>query len=277
MLYRTRFENEIATLREFETLNAGTDPTTYYFETGLNIAGTLNKTGLHVPVAAETEPKIDLIVYFHGFVGEVCKESASEFMKDGIQYYWKHDWFKKMRSELDKSGRAAILVAPTLHRLVGAKGSGPERHGNLDAANAFDKFVNSAMDTLEAAKAIRSGAEIGNIVLAAHSGGGLAMHDVLKAKNTLATQIRACWGFECLYYPWSTWLNWLNADKKRVFRHFRQQGVMSGAAGGLLKAKHKNYVDTTTSVAHAHCGLLRDFWITAIHHMPETAGAKESF
>lgn len=276
MLYRTRFENEIESLREHEDTPPSPGAKTYHLSIDLNehLAG--KKIGVHVPAAAALAEKPDVIVYFHGFVGgKPCYEDGKAFEARGMEYYWTNDRFKTMRSELDASGRKAMLIAPTLDPRVGATGTGTKQYGDLHEPNAFDGFIRKVCDDLVARRAIRPSVKLGNIVLAAHSGGGFPMSGILNATNKLGAKVRACWGFECLYYPADTWLNWLNTRKLLMFRHFRQKGVMNGPTDVLATARHKNFVDTTTNVAGAHCGLVRDFWSAAISHMPTEPGTDD--
>jgi hypothetical protein len=281
MFDRTRFEYEMASLRElqYDVPPPGTGAKTYYLPLDLKIPDTARITGAHVPSAAAGAKIVDVIVYFHGFVsGDPCYESKPSFDAKGMEYYWSHARFRNMRAELDASGRAALLVAPTLHYRVGAAGSGQDRYGNLGKPEAFDKFVKIVCDELVARKAILPSVKLGNIVLAAHSGGGSPMYAILGTRNKLRPKIRACWGFECLYPGEKVWLDWLNEDQLLRFPHFRQEGFLWRRAHALRDGTNKRFVDTTRLKASgAHCNLVKEFWNKAIERMPKVAGAKEAF
>ncbi|HEU4779920.1 MAG TPA: hypothetical protein VFS58_08575 [Steroidobacteraceae bacterium] len=276
MLHRTRFENEIASLREYEEAVTTARAQTHYLPIDLNNRLKGKKVGAHVPAAAATAKVVDVIVYFHGVIG-VCG-SESKFIAQGIDYLWSNAPFDKMRSELDASGRAALLIVPRLDSRVGKTGTTSDHYGNLHEEKAFDKLIRKCCDGLVALKAIRADVKLGNIVLAAHSGGGSPMYAILGAKNDLRPKIRACWGFECLYPGMQTWFDWLNEDPLLRFRHFRQEGFYWRRAHALRDGTSKRFIDSTRlKDPTAHCRLIRDFWKTAIDHMPKSAGANAAF
>jgi hypothetical protein len=188
-----------------------------------------------------------------------------------MDYYLRTRLFKRMRPELDASGRAAILIAPKLHPMVGQSGSGHERHGNLEAKGKFDFLITQVFKQLETLGAIAGGAKVGNIVLAAHSGGGLAMHAILGAKNNLRPNIRACWGFECLYVDTRAFIDWLAADAGTAFRHYRGKGTFAVRTAQL--AKSPNFVDIISTTPNAHCQLISEFWIDALTSPPFVSAA----
>lgn len=275
MLDRTRFEHEMAALRECGEDGRGRPAESHYLPIARNATLKGRVTGAFVPCAARTAKTIDVIVYFHGFV-ETCRGDLAKFGKRGMEYYWSVAPFDKLRSRLDASGRAAVLIAPTLHEWVGARSSGSDRGGDLHEKNRLDKLIGTVLDELKNRKAIDAGAAIGNIVLAAHSGGGKPMHDAIGATNALRPKIRACWGFECVYYGTSNYVRWLKADSSLRFRHFREQNVQSAHVAPL--AKLTNFIDTTTTTKKAHCGLVDEFWDSLLGTLPATAGdVKASF
>jgi hypothetical protein len=267
MYYRTRFENEIAALSQREVEHE-TPPAavTHFLPIKLNALLKKNKVAAHVPPAARVAPKLDVIVYFHGHMLAACGTPSQDYAAGGMDFYLRSKLFKRMRPELDASGRAAILIAPGLHPFVGAKNSGADRHGNLDEKGKFDFLVTQVFRQLESLGAITKGARIGNIVLAAHSGGGVALRAVLLANNTLGPNIRACWGFECLYFSPKPIIDWLAADAGTAFRHYRGTGTFAVQTAALSKSR--NFTDTISTTSNAHCQLIREFWIDALTSPP---------
>ena len=274
MFYRTRFENEIVALREREAeLETPPEAVTHFLPIKLNTLLQKNKVAAHVPPAARVAPKLDVIVYFHGHMLAACGTPSNDFATGGMDFYLRSKLFKRMRPELDASGRAAILIAPGMHPFVGAKNTGADRYGNLDEKGKFDFLVTQVFRQLEKLGAIANGARIGDIVLAAHSGGGAAMRAILLAGNTLRPNIRACWGFECLYFNPKAIIDWLAADPGTAFRHYRGTGTFAVQTAAL--AKSHNFTDTTTTTPKAHCQLIREFWIDALTSPPFAPAAPQ--
>lgn len=270
MFNRTRFEREMESLRQYDVPPPGAGPKTHFLPIDLNIWLKGKKVGVHVPSAAAKVKKVDVIVYFHGVIS-VCG-SEKEYISKGIDYLWSTAPFDKMRSELDASGRPAVLIVPRLDSNVGRTGTGATQYGDLHKDKAFDSLVEKALD------AVHPDAEIGNIVLAAHSGGGSPMYAILAAKNDLRAKIRACWGFECLYPGTDVWLKWLKENTVFRFRHFRQECVFTKEAGKLRVGAPGQFVDTLTyNETNAHCNLIKDFWNTVISRMPMTAGSGAAY
>ena len=274
MLYRTRFESEIAALRQQEA-EQETPPAavTHFLPIRLNNLLRKSKVAAHVPPVARVSATLDVIVYFHGHMLAKCGTPSKDFTAGGMDFYLRSKLFKRMRPELDASAHAAILIAPEMHPFVGAKDTGADRHGNLDEKGKFDFLVTQAFRQLETLGAIAKGAKVGNIVLAAHSGGGLAMRDILRAKNTLRPNIRACWGFECLYFGTKPFIDWLAADAGTAFRHYRGKGTFAAQTAAL--AKSVNFVDSFTTTPQAHCQLISEFWIDALTSPPFAPAAPQ--
>jgi hypothetical protein len=225
------------------------------------------EVGAYVPPAAKAAAKFDVIVYFHGDIIEACKTINHCFHCEGINYLWNTPGFLCLRRDLHKSGRAAVLLVPKMGEKVG------NDFKNLGAAGRFDLLVNDSIKQLRAAGVIGSSAGLGNIVLAAHSGGSFPMHAVLNGANKLGKQIRACWGFEALYAASSTMKSWLKTDKDLIYRHYRRPGWKDGQVTNY--AGVKNFVDTPT--ASGHCESVDEFWKEALSHMPTTPGTSVQY
>jgi len=97
-----------------------------------------------------------------------------------------------------------VLVAP----LLGPRSQ--NQIGNLARPGGLDQFIARVMDVLRAQAGLRPGAQVTNIIMACHSGGGLAMRMIARAQNSAASLIRECWGFDCTYnhddaVVWGDW------------------------------------------------------------------------
>lgn len=220
------------------------------------------EVGAYVPPAAKAASTFDVIVYFHGDIIDACKTNKHCFNCEGINYLWNTPGFLCLRRDLQKSGRAAVLLVPRMGEKVG------NDFKNLGAAGRFDLLVNDSIKQLRTAGLIDSAATLGNIVLAAHSGGSFPMHAVLNAANKLGKQIRACWGFEALYA--ASWImkKWLKTDKDLIYRHYRRPAWKDEQVAHY--AGVRNFVDTAT--ASGHCESVDEFWKKALSFMPTTPG-----
>ena len=276
MFNRTRFEQEMNSLRQYDVPPPGSSAATYYMPIDLNAALKGKRVGVYVPAAAAKAKIVDLIVYFHGVIG-VCGDEG-EYIRRGVEYLWSTAPFDKMRSELNASGRAALLIAPRLDSRIGNVVTTAVM-GDLNLDKKFDALVTKVIDRLKDDEhAVSKDVQLGNIILAAHSGGGFPMYAILKAKNDLRPKIRACWGFECLYPGHKNWLDWLKENSKFRFRHVRQECFKWDSAQALRKGAGDRFVDSLIhKEEHAHCNLIQNYWKVMIQRMPMSAGADVAY
>ena len=167
---------------------------TFYVEINLDL-GKLAKpiTGIFFPVGFRPVPQVDLILYLHGY-----KKDQNErwYPNLAIDQYWTNSSFPfyyfPLREGVSDCGKNAVLVAPTL---------GPKSEaGNL--IGEFDRYLDqviSAIATYGPFQNKNQSAQLGNIILASHSGGGSPMLRIATSKNRYAANISECWGFDCLY------------------------------------------------------------------------------
>jgi hypothetical protein len=136
------------------------------------------QTGIFCPNGWNPGQAVDLVIYLHGIRNVATIES-----------YWngRRSRYFALREDLVASGRNAVLVAP----LLGQRSQ--DQIGTLARAGGLDHFCNQVLAALSVQ------APVGNIVLACHSGGGLAARTIALANNRLAPVIRECWGFDCTY------------------------------------------------------------------------------
>jgi hypothetical protein len=169
-------------------------------------AGIENKTtAVYVPDRKQLGNTIDVILYFHGH-------------KDGKTQDIKHvcnDDRNPMRTVLSQSTKKHfVFVAPQL----GAKAEG----GNLDTD--VKPMLDQVMLGLEAYLSLGSTPTVGNIVLAAHSGGGERLR-VVAAQTWVDSKLLEVWCFDCLYTGWkeptaarsdaSYWIKWKGSHAKQ--------------------------------------------------------------
>lgn len=169
---------------------AGPAEATYYFPIEVMPKGQDNATGVFFPSGFKFPDKFNVIVYFHG-------HKAGEFKT--INEYWNgrlHNLY--LREDINATGKQVVLIAPTM----GAKpGSGINVGMGIFAdPGAADSFLAEVVRWIRkyvpqyAAKS--RAPEIGNIVLAGHSGvGGILSQQV----RTMRSAVSEVWGFDTMY------------------------------------------------------------------------------
>lgn len=145
-------------------------------------------TGIFLPEKHELKTKIDIILYLHGHK-EPCKGKPNWV----IDSYWRSAFFP-LREGINETQRNIILVVPTL----GTK----SESGDLAKPGGLDRYLEKVAAALIEYGPYKTAAfrpEIGNIILACHSGGGKPMLEIATYANRYSANIRECWGFDCLY------------------------------------------------------------------------------
>lgn len=171
-------------------------------------------TGIFIPKHYKPQSQVDLILYLHGHKSDLPGSDAV------IADYWDAKRFPvfALREEVNASGKNVILVAPTL----AMKSEG----GDLMRALGLDRYLAKVMAALVTYGPYKDRSpQIGNIILAAHSGGGTYMRKLATSSNTTAAHIRECWGFDSLYnssdvQPWRQWAE-QDATGRQVYSYYR--------------------------------------------------------
>jgi len=150
-----------------------------------------------------------------------------------IDLYWNKPEFK-FRELLNSSGKQLVLVAPTL---------GPfSQSGTLTTDKGFTSFMNQVIASLAKYSVAFNGKPapvIKNIMLAAHSGGGIRMREIarLAGKNTYANLITECWGFDCTYNsddP-AEWNVWATANPDKTLYLYSRKGTDTSIIADRIK------------------------------------------
>jgi hypothetical protein len=223
----------------------------------------LPKVGVFIPKSFLPNVAIDIIVYFHGMILSRCQTDPKKFKNEGegIEYYWNTPLFKCLREDLVASKKQAILIAPTLMPHVGKKGTTSDSYGNLNKAGKFDFLLNETLRLLIERNELPPDAQVRNIILSGHSGGGLPMQEILNTENSLKKNVSECWGFECLYFGISIWERWLAKNQNFYFHHFRRESAFTAPTENLIKYKPK-FVDVHDGTDH--CRIVTEKWRQAI-------------
>jgi Uncharacterized protein conserved in bacteria (DUF2272) len=185
---------------------------TYYAGIELDIrsaSGSVRpQTGIFCPANWAPSSSIDLLIYLHG----IREPDVT------IDSYWdaaRNPHFA-LREEVAASGKNVLLVAPLL---------GPRSQteiGLLARPGGLDQFVARVLGFLRSRGELRADARPGQVVLACHSGGGLAMRTMALAENQIRSSIRECWGFDCTYNRDDSlvWPRWARQSSGRLYLYY---------------------------------------------------------
>ncbi len=223
------------------------------------------KTGVFIPACFNPGEKIDVVVFLHGHISAA---DAAGFKKKGIEHYWKN--YSNIREHFRKSGRNAILLAPTLGPVSS------KSFGSLGNKNGFDDYIASCFKELKDQNCLDHQGVPNRIILAAHSGGGNPMGKILNTTNVLGDNIEEVWGFDCLYWVenYRSWLKTLprntSATRNYDFYHYwAYLGKAHGSPeknGALLQKDFSSRVQNVAPAKYTQHGAVIEFaWINEIN------------
>jgi peptidoglycan hydrolase-like protein with peptidoglycan-binding domain len=179
-------------------------------------------TGVFIPEGYAPGATVDVILYLHGHKAEPIRRQA-------IDQYWNSHRFPygAFREGINTSGRNVILVAPTL-------GSRSETMRLLDPGG-LDAYLNSVLVILRAYgphQRTRQIPQLGNLIIASHSGGGKPMRELAGGRDRVLTHLRECWGFDCTYNRGddSFWAGWARNRPNAKLYVYYIPGRKSGTA-----------------------------------------------
>jgi hypothetical protein len=159
--------------------------TTLYFEINVGQGSpSPGETGVFIPPGFKAAGGVDLILYLHGHgsQGTIFRHWSAAYP---YQFRFRH--------YLSSTKKNAILVAPSL----GQTSEAP----SLEAKGGGDKYLDEVMEGLDAEGPLKgTSPSVGNIIVAAHSGGGIRMLNLVTAGfQAYAGKVRECWGYDCTY------------------------------------------------------------------------------
>ena len=205
-------------------------------------------TGVFLPRGWKPQATVDVLLYLHGI-----KEPGLT-----IDRYWKQAHFA-LREKLNESGKNVILAAPTL-------GPRSQRQiGSLAQPGGLDAYLDSVLAGVAAygaADGSRVRPRLGNLILAAHSGGGLPMRLLALSKNRVAANIKECWGFDCTYFSGdeTEWTRWARAHpSSRLFIYYIANSP-TAARSTKLAAQNVPNVTVVASADRRHYWVPLSYW-----------------
>jgi D-alanyl-D-alanine carboxypeptidase len=207
-------------------------------------------SAVYFPPAVDRNSRtIDVILYLHGF------RTGHPGSRKSIWDYLKHKYWP-LREHLAASGKAAVLIAPTL----GPKGE----PAGLLKPGGLDRYLDAALAATGSYWSSGVAPAIRNIVLAGHSAAGRPMLSLARSENRYAALIKEVWGFDCTYSAAQNvdstgWAAWARAHpQSRLFIYYLRGGPTQAQADKLRKRALPN-VSVTESNAQNH------YWVPIQH------------
>ncbi|HEY9639177.1 MAG TPA: hypothetical protein V6C57_01770 [Coleofasciculaceae cyanobacterium] len=199
-------------------------------------------TGIFIPAGYRLQASIDLILYLRGHHKGTPRQTIQEYWNARRFPYW------AFREGVNNSGKNVILVAPTL---------GPaSQAGRLLKPSGLDNYLNQVLAALKAYGPYSDRSpDIGNIILACHSGGGYPMRQLATSPQQYTTRIRECWGFDCLYNTgdeqiWTKWAQ--QRPGAKLYIHYGNGGTAQKSENLRRIARNLPNIEVQGSTRLAH-------------------------
>jgi hypothetical protein len=172
-------------------------------ELKVNAAGgqpALPVTAVFAPDPSQLAGEVNVLLWFHGDkrYWQADGQSGESFSGQSIQHYLNGPPMCRLREFILKTSKNFLLVAPTLNDRTGGNGGQPAGvlWDQTDAHAYLQQALNGANKHLGV-----KGTKLGNIVLAAHSGGG---HIQARMAGDFAgdpfTRMNEVWCFDSTYW-----------------------------------------------------------------------------
>ena len=158
-----------------------------------------NMTAVYLPDPGAVTDPVTVLLWFCGHKDGTTKSLESKSPPRGpklnlnrmsIKDYLNVDEYNLRQFIGKTSKRKFILVAPTLTDMSGA--------GLLGQETEAEGFLSQVVNGINANVKAKKLTSVGNIVLAAHSGGGSIMSKVIKYGGSFA-KVREVWCVDCTY------------------------------------------------------------------------------
>lgn len=209
------------------------------------------------PAVGRRRSTVDVILYLHGHRTSIPGTRRS------VWAYLKHKCWP-LREGLAASGKAAILIAPTL---------GPRSEtGTLLQPGGLDRYLERTLAGSAGYWEHHSVPSLGALILAGHSGAGYPIRVLANSSNTAAARIAEVWGFDCTYGAkhdadskgWAAWAR--NHPRSRLFIYFLRETPTQDQAVKLRTAtRGLGNVAVVESSARKREGISGHFWVPLQH------------
>jgi murein DD-endopeptidase MepM/ murein hydrolase activator NlpD len=207
------------------------------------------------PAVNRNSRTIDVILYLHGH------RTAIPGARRSIWAYLKHQCWP-LREHLAASGKAAVLIAPTLDPW--SKAPVLLKQGGLD------RYLDAVLAATASYWSSGTAPAIRHIILAGHSGAGVLMRVLARSGNRYAALIKEVWGFDSTYskdkdVDSTGWAAWAKAHpQSRLFIYYLRGTKTQDQAEKLRKRALPN-VSVIASNAKARERIHAHFWVPIQH------------
>lgn len=223
-------------------------------------------SAVYFPPAVDRNSRtIDVILYLHGH------RTGIPGARKSIWSYLKHKCWP-LREHLAATGKAAVLIAPTL---------GPKSQSDsLLARGGLNRYLDAALAATASYWSSGTAPTIRHIILAGHSGAGSPMRVLARSGNRYAALIKEVWGFDSTYSAKENtdstgWAAWAQAHpQSRLFIYYLRGAPTQDQAEKLRKRALPN-VSVIASNAGRRDGIHPHFWVP-IQHWGERIAASPS-
>lgn len=253
-------------------LNSEKQPadTTLYVNIPLGSEGKARAmTGIFIPESYHTQPAVDMLLYLHGFktpkVPATKENPHPKQLPDPgwtIDKYWRFPK-RAFREAIDASHKNVILITPTLGQF--------SQTGDLTQPGGFDRYIDQVMAALVAYGPYKGQTpRVGNIILAAHSGGGYPMRMLARSNQRYTPLIRECWGYDCTYNPGDDkeWAAWAGKNPgSRLFIYYitkTKTALQAEQLRTLSQSRNLSNVSVIPSSTRDHNSVPITYWQTNI-------------
>ena len=219
--------------------------TTLYLKIDLKLSNQEPMTAVYVPDRTKLGGTVDIILYLHGHKEAFKKAGRSinieEHLKltrgNGTLYY-------PLREEIANSTKKQfVFVVPTL----GDNSEGGALIDKTSGAGDPVDFLNQVTNGIQQHLCPKILMQYGDIILAAHSGGGVATRQLAKHPK-ISSSVKEAWCFDCLYNGAEDsdfWTKWATPDHQLFVHSTGDFDMVVDPAkrkdGDVLKADGKLY------------------------------------
>jgi hypothetical protein len=178
---------------------------TLYLTIDLGIAKQVPKTAVYIPDRRTVGEYVNVILYMHGHKAVVGKGTDIEGLLKATRSGSKL-WYPLRERMAQASNKNYVFVAPTL----GDYSEGGCLIDKNTGAGQPGAYLQQVMQGLKKHLSMKTLPKVSNLILAAHSGGGVAMRHLAKHAD-IRGQVREAWCFDCLYSGWADsnfWSTW---------------------------------------------------------------------
>jgi hypothetical protein len=207
------------------------------------------------PAMSRASREIDVLLYLHGH------RTAIPGAQRSIWAYLKHKCWP-LRERLAATGKAAVLVAPTL----GVK----SQAGSLLESGGLDRYLDAVLAATTSYWSSGAPPALRNLVIAGHSGAGVPMRLLARSGNRYAALIKEAWGFDSTYSAnhnvdsegWAAWAR--SHPQSRLFIYYVRGAPTQGQAKRLQSKRLPN-VSVIESNATVRDRIHPHYWVPIQH------------